>query len=543
MQVCFPCPSFPPPSSLTEPIGRTRRVKCDATKPTCLRCAKAGRECGYADGGARGLSTSIVPMCAAVDADGRRATASSSLETQRLVMLACASLHSGALQQGGAASSFWSFTLPQLCHTHPAVSTSAAALGAAIERHRDCLSHEHLGLRRRYGQALAAIRHALNDEDLHATPLFAASLLLAMSETLGGQELHALVHLEGALNVLIQRQQQRAKPNSSPGSGLRDAEDTNALQTFTIRDEVDAAGAVMDISTASYALGLLPRLSHLDPDPESWVFRPGGTFVSLEMRALQTLHTSFCFAAAQNRWKYVPYRFRPAELGCQQNQLAEQLFRLAKDLDSIVDASQPGEWRRSRYLSMQCRSCLIYISCLFEPAETSYDRFIEEFRDIICSALMLHGTWIPLSVPHSFDFSLDLGVVQPLFFTSMKCRDPHLRRQAVQCLEHTHREGPFDAKHLAVVARRVIELEETGGREDCFCPTSIEDSPISEPLRLHGAGIDTDLPSDPERNYVEATFSRCRDVFGMMREDTEASFNDKKWWDIWNERLRASTDD
>ncbi|KAL2822829.1 hypothetical protein BDW59DRAFT_180833 [Aspergillus cavernicola] len=67
---------------------------------------------------------------------------------------------------------------------------------------------------------------------------------------------------------------------------------------------------------------------------------------------------------------------------------------------------------------------------------------------------------------------IDIGWMPPLFFTATKCRDRHIRRSAIRLLESTnHREGIWDAKITACIARRVMEIEEgdffDGADGDC----------------------------------------------------------------------------
>ncbi|KAL3470764.1 hypothetical protein BJX99DRAFT_263950 [Aspergillus californicus] len=56
---------------------------------------------------------------------------------------------------------------------------------------------------------------------------------------------------------------------------------------------------------------------------------------------------------------------------------------------------------------------------------------------------------------------IDMGWMPPLFYAATKCRDRRIRRSAIRLLESTnHREGIWDAKITACIARRVMEIEE-----------------------------------------------------------------------------------
>lgn len=59
---------------------------------------------------------------------------------------------------------------------------------------------------------------------------------------------------------------------------------------------------------------------------------------------------------------------------------------------------------------------------------------------------------------------LDSDITMPVFFIAMKCRDPVLRRKAIQLLEEYERqEGLLNSKVLARVAERLVEIEEGDG--------------------------------------------------------------------------------
>lgn len=59
----------------------------------------------------------------------------------------------------------------------------------------------------------------------------------------------------------------------------------------------------------------------------------------------------------------------------------------------------------------------------------------------------------------------DVGCIPLLFYVAIKCRVHKIRMHAIRFLDICgHREGPWDAKTVAVVARRVVEVEEGGLR-------------------------------------------------------------------------------
>lgn len=60
-------------------------------------------------------------------------------------------------------------------------------------------------------------------------------------------------------------------------------------------------------------------------------------------------------------------------------------------------------------------------------------------------------------------FCLDTSIIGPLFTVAHKCRDPSLRRKAVELLFSTPRqEGVWDSVITARVAERIVAIEEAG---------------------------------------------------------------------------------
>lgn len=90
-------------------------------------------------------------------------------------------------------------------------------------------------------------------------------------------------------------------------------------------------------------------------------------------------------------------------------------------------------------------------------------------------------------------FSADLGIVPPLYVVATKCRDPRIRRQAVQLLRSSaRREGMWDSELAANIGQWVMEIEEFDGRrptKDLQYPTN----PIPEERRVMVKSVDFDL--------------------------------------------------
>jgi hypothetical protein len=61
-------------------------------------------------------------------------------------------------------------------------------------------------------------------------------------------------------------------------------------------------------------------------------------------------------------------------------------------------------------------------------------------------------------------FAFEQGILPPVYFIAMKCRERVLRRRAVQLLKNAspRRVGMWNTELLAACAERIIEIEEDG---------------------------------------------------------------------------------
>ncbi|GAB0134948.1 hypothetical protein EsDP_00003300 [Epichloe bromicola] len=96
-------------------------------------------------------------------------------------------------------------------------------------------------------------------------------------------------------------------------------------------------------------------------------------------------------------------------------------------------------------------------------------------------------------------FSADLGIVPPLFVVATKCREPRLRRQAIQLLRSSaRREGMWDSELAAIIGQWVMHIEESDPASlplPSDVASSIPTEPIPEERRVMLKSVDFDLRS------------------------------------------------
>ena len=150
-------------------------------------------------------------------------------------------------------------------------------------------------------------------------------------------------------------------------------------------------------------------------------------------------------------------------------------------------------------------------TCLWLSDESAFDfhvnRFVLLIRQLATLGTMASTTSPVQAVPGDMSRSVvDMGWIPVLYYTAVKCRVHRIRLQAIRLLESTsHREGIWDAKTAACVARKVMQIEERDFYKDV--DTADDFSLFSSPRPQ-----DLSMPTLPQ-SY------RLRDVEVVMSGD------------------------
>ncbi|OAA49476.1 C6 zinc finger domain protein [Metarhizium rileyi] len=129
------------------------------------------------------------------------------------------------------------------------------------------------------------------------------------------------------------------------------------------------------------------------------------------------------------------------------------------------ESMKPTDKRAFALLELHKRYLYINIAALNQPDRENpsmWDLWTEEFREMIEFATEAGGFDIADAPTGSQpQFYLEVGILPALFFLSAKCRDPEVRRRAVDIMENNHvQEGIWNSQMAAKVAKRIIALEE-----------------------------------------------------------------------------------
>jgi hypothetical protein len=114
-------------------------------------------------------------------------------------------------------------------------------------------------------------------------------------------------------------------------------------------------------------------------------------------------------------------------------------------------------------LKVQHKTAAIWISNALKTDETSFDKNVIEFEDIVSLAESTFEEELELLKGVEYvDFSVHMQFIS-FYYIIMKCRNPSICRRAFTLLKQASRtEGFWDSKMVMKVAERVIEIEEGG---------------------------------------------------------------------------------
>lgn len=178
----------------------------------------------------------------------------------------------------------------------------------------------------------------------------------------------------------------------------------------------------------------------------------------------------------------------PAQLARQHASYIRQLSEFDKAfqpiLASAVEPSGAISNPAALVITLYQKITVITLAAVRTDSEMVYDSFLPDFQYITrtCASLMLAKD--NTKFPRNTRFSFDVGVVPPLHVTATRCRDPVVRREAIDLLFASPRqEGMWDGVLTARIGKWMTSCEEDGlppppleSRESSIALSPLEDS-------------------------------------------------------------------
>ncbi len=157
-----------------------------------------------------------------------------------------------------------------------------------------------------------------------------------------------------------------------------------------------------------------------------------------------------------------------------------------------------------------------------------WDRYNDVFQKIIdlAESVLKTAALLDNSNGTSGGFTLDGGIVGPLYDISRRCRDPQIRRRAIRLLcAYPRQEGMWDGVLAARVAERVVEVEEQGaGRHG----GSGGGSGGSGSPEVNGLRRSADVPDRARISDVNPIFDLDRRKAPLCYARRESAFSERR---------------
>ncbi|KAH6880769.1 hypothetical protein B0T10DRAFT_519151 [Thelonectria olida] len=418
---------------------KVRKVKCDESKPHCLRCVKTGRKCdGYRSPSPRSAATPGRPLSLSPSPGFESTQESRAFDYYRT--------RSAKILSGAIDASFWGGLVLKLSATEPAVRHAILAVSSLHECvHVKGTTGRELDRSfafREYGNAIRSLRNWAQREDPSAIPLIVCILFICI-EFLADRDAASQMHISQGRMILS-----RLSDGHSPAIEVV----RHSLVPIYAR-----------LSLASFLFGNRPATipAHL----KSWSEVPA-IFSSIDEARCGLyllLDEALQFSTQAYQAVYTPGAQLEVLRG-EQQRLLSQLSRWHAAftvLTSMTPQSAASE-NVQNLLRIYHQASFIWVSTSLQTSELAYDGHLPAFSTIISLASTIIGS-LPIN-GRMEAFSFETELIAPVYWTAAKCRHPLLRRAALKLLMRdqmrNRRENLWHVRETTVIAARIIEKEE-----------------------------------------------------------------------------------
>ncbi|KAL2859789.1 Zn(II)2Cys6 transcription factor [Aspergillus lucknowensis] len=460
---------------------KLRHVKCDEEKPECLQCQRSGRKCdGYDTASQTQLRQRIAerhrPLDRAVFGADHRLLLRQESRTERRYIDFFYARTSPAFS-GFYDSKLWSYLIPQLGEHEPSIRHAMTAIGAIHARLQSpkCLpsseessaTTENFVLEE-YNKSIQGLVKSLTCSGAESIELtLTTCCLFVCLEILRGFKNEALNHIEAGLRIIV-------KHENSPGYTGQESELYAELRDLFTR---------LNLQASFMGRLLIPLKNH-----SADTFRPGTPFTSLVQarshldqvmtKGLLFIRSIGIMRERRDTDELLALKAEQQEIRCD---LVSWRWSFDRLLEKIGSQLNPSETCASLLLPIYFHTCLIWLLTVLGRTEDLFDDFIPDFEALVSSAEEIVRIGSPTyhaSPPENQSgdstFTLEGEIIAPLYFAACRCRDPLIRRRAINILLHySKREGMWDARLYAAVANLVCEVEESQCLEQPMCATDI----------------------------------------------------------------------
>ncbi|KAG4441114.1 hypothetical protein IFR05_003404 [Cadophora sp. M221] len=488
---------------------KTRHIKCDESKPSCLRCLKSIGTCvGYANPKptvTRYSPRSIVPRPSSL----RQQPTATVLfnDNTESYFFTIFQTETASDLSGVFKSTFWNrILLQESSHQNfvrhaiigiAALNQSAKsshlaqfATGSSKEVWQAEATKQKKYALEQYDKSIKGMRTIQTTSDAYFRKVLISTLLVFVFETIHVQPDSAFWHALIGDRMLCHwaseqwsRQDSGRRGIASPASSILE---DDILLTFCRFDTqmlsfVDTRGRQTHINgmrEGSVALQQMPMIfSDLAEATTYWelVLRRSCHFimygaVQTDSKRLQkgfssTLAGRSIEFDAENSIYGSPFVI-PNEFIEEHLEHIGDISRWSASFHNLLDqrgnaSSDLREVTNIALLRLTSLSTKIAVSGMVFTNETSYDVFLPEFSEIVSLARAISENLLAIS-NNSPAYHFHTSIVPPLFIALLRCRDRNIRRQALDILRMQQNDGPWDRFMIAEIGSWIMEIEEEG---------------------------------------------------------------------------------
>ncbi|KAK1569917.1 sugar transporter [Colletotrichum navitas] len=505
---------FAPKSRLGCKTCKIRRVKCDLSRPSCLKCHSTGRTCdGYS-----GTPLASKPEIEFRHNHNEKASRAEGIESHRPCNMISAyqpeqwhATYHRVIPQNlgpfmilpmtGSAQrevmrffefisikhlneyhpcESWRRTLMFFSQTVPSVRCAATALALIhrnyLDRDTTDRGYQPQFLENRLSDSAPllhynrAIQLLLNqqsgDKDETTAVTLLVCYLLTCFDHLAGNYVQAMKHLRGG--VELSRNIDRAMLSNNKNNTY-DNYDTSGIRTLIY--QVTRQIRRLDMQAVTFLVDWTPAdiqdtLASQHPPSDS-------PFRSLDQAADHMTSIVARVLMLRNTEQQIPPigKMRPSP-SVAKNILRGQLETWSIFFEYMQQQGNSNEMDSETYplislLRLQHTIAWTLLQVSGTGREMDYDNFLPQFQQCVTLAGEVAAAHVRYSGSLKPTFTPEVGIIPVLYMIGVKCRHPVVRRKVLNILrQQPMREAVWDSISAAKVVERVIEIEEGGFGEE-----------------------------------------------------------------------------
>ena len=504
---------------------KIRRVKCDETKPACLRCIKSGRECdGYVP-----LKTWVFEVRAQDGTSSSPSLISSPREDYSDAVDSRALLYFRERtipvlsNFATIAQEFWNSTILQASHADSAIKHMIIAT-ASLQEASMCMPGQYSTNRLNFGLHYSKAVNLLTGPGANppVETVLMSCLLFLTCENFQGSNLAGLLHIYSGLKIL--RDWKASKHQKSIAAGS--VEDL-------IQNQIDPIFARLEAQTTVYRSADRMRHSFYSENP-------------VRLRSVPSVPKSFkdLFWARDSFDDVMQWMFHILGMKNSESPDDQAVLEIRTLLDTWRKVFQAYttplpeherlERRTASALDIHYRILSIMLEVPSAKPESTYDAYLNDFREILkqCENIIEYREIQPTNNWAEYEdrmslFEFDFGMIPPLFSIACHCRDPALRRKAIRLMRYLHRtEGAWDTCGAGKLAEGIVEIEERGLTVIETCESVTENSRI----RAINADIDPAHPSDVVLTFSHSPYESIEQGLISWASWTRTELASRTFW-------------